>query len=79
MSPIAGGRLRVTIETRTARPFCPRCEGRVSVKDRDLVELADLPCFGRPAVLVWRKVRWQCTARLWVVHRTGHRRSLLLG
>lgn len=30
------------------------------VKDRDTVELTDLPCFGTPAVLVWRKVRWGC-------------------
>ena len=55
-----GDRLRVTVETRTPRPSCPECDGRVSVKDRDLVELTDLPCFGRPAILVWRKVRWQC-------------------
>jgi transposase len=27
------------------------------VRDRGLVELTDLPCFGRPAVLVWR---WAC-------------------
>ncbi len=32
------------------------------VKDRDLVELTDLPCFGRPAVLVWRKLRFGCPA-----------------
>ena len=30
------------------------------VKDQDLVVLVDLTCFGRPAVLVWRTVRWQC-------------------
>jgi hypothetical protein len=32
----------------------------VVVKDRDTVELTDLPCFGTPAVLVWRKTRWLC-------------------
>ena len=46
-----GASLRVTIETRTARPSCPACEGPVVVKDRDMVELTDLPCFGQPAVL----------------------------
>jgi hypothetical protein len=56
-----GGRLRVMIETRAARPSCRRCGGSVVVKDRALVELADLPCFGRSAILVWRKVRWQCS------------------
>jgi hypothetical protein len=30
------------------------------VKDRPVVELADLPCFGRPTRLVWRKRRWLC-------------------
>ena len=32
------------------------------VKDRPSVELVDLPCFGRPARLVWRKHRWCCPA-----------------
>jgi transposase len=32
------------------------------VKDRAIVELVDLPCFGRPAPLVWHKHRWCCPA-----------------
>lgn len=55
-----GDRLRVTIETRAQRPRCPHCQAPVVVKDRDTVELTDLPCFGQPAVLVWRKTRWRC-------------------
>lgn len=55
-----GGRLRVMVETRGERPSCPGCEAPVRVKDRDMVELTDLPCFGRSAVLAWRKVRWEC-------------------
>lgn len=55
-----GGRLRVTVETRPGRPACPSCGAPVRVKDRDTVELTDLPCFGQPAVLVWRKFRWGC-------------------
>jgi transposase len=55
-------RLTVTIETRSERPSCPRCEAPVQVKDRDLVELTDLPCFGTPAVLAWRKTRYRCVA-----------------
>lgn len=54
--------LRVKIETRGARPVCGGCGGQVKVKDRDEVEHADLPCFGRPTVLVWRKIRWACVA-----------------
>ena len=57
-----GDRLRVTIEPRAERPTCPGCGGPVAVKDRDRVELADLRCFGRPAVLVGRKIRWGCPA-----------------
>ena len=53
--------LRVTIETRGDRPLCVGCGGAVKVKDRRDVEHADLPCFGRPTVLVWRKIRWECS------------------
>jgi len=54
------GPVRVHVETRGPRPRCPRCGGRVGVKDRPTVELADLPVFGRPARLLWRKHRWVC-------------------
>jgi transposase len=53
-------RLRVRVESRGGRPSCRACDGPVVVKDRHTVELADLSCFGRPTVLVWRKVRWAC-------------------
>ena len=52
--------LTVVIETRD-RPFCVGCGGRPRVKDRDPVLLVDLPVFGRPSRLLWRKHRWQCT------------------
>lgn len=56
-----GEPLRVHIETATGRPACPGdCRGEVVVKDRDIVELVDLPVFGRPARLVWHKRRWRC-------------------
>jgi transposase len=58
-----GQPLRVHIETRGDRPCCRGCGGPVVVKDRPLVELVDLPCFGRPARLVWRKTRWACPSR----------------
>jgi transposase len=48
------------VETREPRPFCPACAGAVVIKDRSSVELADLPCFGRPARLVWHERRWSC-------------------
>lgn len=52
--------LRVHVEIRGSRPDCPGCGGGVRVKDRPTVVLVDLPCFGRPTRLVWRKHRWVC-------------------
>ena len=50
--------LRVVIATESKRPSC--C-GRQAHRHgaRDVV-LVDLPVFGRPARLVWRKQRWRC-------------------
>jgi hypothetical protein len=33
--------------------------GRCGYTSRHVVELVDLRCFGRPARLVWHKVRWR--------------------
>jgi transposase len=52
--------LFVHIETRDPRPACSGCAGAVVIKDRPTVALVDLPCFGRPVRLVWRKRRWSC-------------------
>ena len=47
------------IEARTSGAGCEGAARRV--KDRPAVELVvDLPCFGRPARLVWHKHRWRC-------------------
>jgi hypothetical protein len=53
-----GEMLHVAIETRDARPSCASCSGVVVIKDRPMVELVDLPCFGRSVRLVRRKRRW---------------------
>jgi transposase len=50
----------VHVETRDARPSCASCAAVSVIKDRPAVELVDLPCFGRPTRLVWRKHRWSC-------------------
>ena len=52
--------LRAHIETPAERPRCDRCGTTARVKDRPVVELVDLPCFGNPARLVWHKRRWGC-------------------
>jgi transposase len=50
----------VHVEFRADPPACDACGTRAWVKDRPEVELVDLPCFGRPARLVWHKHRWRC-------------------
>lgn len=55
------GALLVEIRTIEApRPPCPGCGGRVRSKGERPVELVDLPAFGRPVRLLWRKRRWEC-------------------
>lgn len=58
--------LRVVVDTATPRPDCG-CGGRVHSHGAREVEYVDLPVFGRPTRLVWRKQRWRCTAcgRCW--------------
>jgi transposase len=58
-----GDPIRVHVEQRVDRPRCEGCGMAAWVKDRPVVELADLPCFGRPARLVWHKHRWCCPSR----------------
>ena len=51
--------LRIVIATalRSGRRAAARSAHRHGVRE---VELVDLPVFGRPARLVWRKQRWRC-------------------
>jgi transposase len=57
-----GQPIRVHVEQRVDRPRCGECGVAAWVKERPVVELVDLPCFGRPARLVWHKHRWCCPA-----------------
>lgn len=57
---VVGGWLEVTIRSRGPRPRCEICGGRVWSKGDRLVGLVDLPAFGRPVRLWWRKRRWAC-------------------
>ena len=59
----AGQPLEISVETRSARPVCATCTGPATVKDRPVVSLVDLPAFGPPTRLLWRKFRWQCLNR----------------
>ena len=52
--------LEVVIGSRKARPLCVACGGSVWSKGYRSVVLVDLPAFGRPVRLRWRKRRWTC-------------------
>src|ERR1700683_3962687 len=54
----AGQALRVHIECTSSRAFCEQCGIRATVKERPLVALVDLPCFGRATRLIWHKRRF---------------------
>lgn len=64
------GELVVRVETVTEVVACVGCGERAESQDRIDRDLRDLPCFGRPVRLVWRKRRWRCRragcgARTW--------------
>jgi transposase len=50
----------ITVETTADVVGCPSCGVRALAKERKRVDIRDLPCFGRPARLVWLKRRWCC-------------------
>jgi transposase len=52
--------LVVRIESTAMIAWCRTCGVRAESQDRMPVEVRDLPCFGRPARLVWNKRRWRC-------------------
>lgn len=58
--------LRITVTVGSERPMCS-CGGRVHRHGVREVVLVDLPCFGRPTRLAWRKQRWRCAGcgRCW--------------
>ena len=56
--------LRVVVETAAASTGCPRCGVIASSHGRRDVVLVDVPCFGRPVRLVWRKRTWRCAETL---------------
>ena len=57
---LPGAGLVVHVEQLGVRPSCPGCGRLAVVKDRRDVLLVDLPVFGRPTRLAWRKHRWCC-------------------
>ena len=56
----SGTVLRIVIERQGVRPSCRSCGTLALGKGRRDVELVDLPAFGRPTAIVFRKHRWMC-------------------
>ena len=50
----------ITVETTVDVAGCATCGTRAEPQDRKRTDIRDLPCFGRPARLVWIKRRWRC-------------------
>lgn len=63
---------------------CPACGGRAQVKERPVVSYVDLPVYGSPMRLAWKKHRMRCPdrgceKRSWVLadHRIAAKKCLL--
>lgn len=54
------GYLRVVVESGAGPLACHTCGVIAYSRGRREVTLIDVPCFGRPARLVWRKRTWRC-------------------
>jgi len=50
----------ITVETTADAAGCSSCGVRAEAQDRTHTDIRDLPCFGRPARLIWMKRRWRC-------------------
>lgn len=67
-----GPEVELVIEQVVTDPRCPGCGGAARVKERPLVRYVDLPVYGTPMRLGWRKHRMRCPAaacprRSWVL------------
>ncbi len=55
-----GEGLAVMVESPSGVMGCPACGVVARSHGRRVVELVDVPCFGRPVTLRWRKRTWTC-------------------
>ena len=73
-----GPDVELMIEQVVGEVRCPSCAGRAQVKERPVVHYVDLPVYGVPMSLAWKKHRMRCVnprceKRSWVLsdHRIG--------
>jgi transposase len=79
-----GPNVELMIEQVLEEVRCPMCGGRAQVKERPVVHYVDLPVYGAPMRLAWKKHRMRCThprcpTQSWVVsdHRIAAKHCLL--
>jgi hypothetical protein len=79
-----GSEVELVIEQVVADLGCPSCRGPAQVKERPLVSYVDLPVYGQPMRLGWRKHRMcclqpSCPRKSWVLtdHRIAAKHCLL--
>jgi transposase len=79
-----GPRVELLIEQVVGEIRCPACAERARVKERPLVHYVDLPVYGTPMALAWKKHRLRCVnpscpKKTWVLedHRIAAKQCLL--
>jgi transposase len=79
-----GPDVELMIEQVRGAVHCPACGRPAEVKDRPVVHYADLPVYGTPMSLAWKKHRMRCTddrcpKKSWVIsdHRIAAKNCLL--
>jgi transposase len=79
-----GPNVELMIEQVVGTVECPTCGGRAQVKERPVVHYIDLPVYGTPMKLGWKKHRMRCVTpgcpkRSWVLgdHRIAAKHCLL--
>ncbi len=79
-----GRDVELMIEQVVGVVLCPSCGGRAEVKERPVVYYVDLPVYGTPMCMAWKKHRMRCRnalcpRRSWVLsdHRIAAKKCLL--
>jgi transposase len=79
-----GSRVELLIEQALGQVRCPACRELAQVKERPVVHYVDLPVYGTPMSLAWKKHRMRCAnprcaKKSWVLedHRIAAKQCLL--